>query len=195
MNPVLAAAVGRHRLRFMHCGGPVADRRQAADLHTALGAGPWAHAAPRLYTTYDGDRGALVRNTLGISYGRLPGGGVIELVECSPDDGDTPQNRLLRARPGLSHVAYWCDDVPATAAALLDAGATLWTASTVDAGAWPALLERGPAALVEQLAVGYLRLPDGELVELVATAMWPDAMVALLGEAVLDVFDDPRRPT
>jgi catechol 2,3-dioxygenase-like lactoylglutathione lyase family enzyme len=192
MSDLLSAAVRDHRLRFMHFGGPVADRRESAALHTALGAGPWAHAEPRAFTSYDGDRGALVRNTLAISYGRLPGGGVIELVETSPEDGDTPQNRLLAARPGLSHVAYWCDDVPATATALLDAGATLWTASTVDASAWPALLAQGTRALVRTLAVCYLRLPDAELVELVSTAMWPEGMAALLGEGVRAIFEDPR---
>jgi catechol 2,3-dioxygenase-like lactoylglutathione lyase family enzyme len=177
----------------MHVGGPVADRDHAVALHTALGAAPWAHAEPRTFTTYDGERGCLVVNTLRISFGRLPGGSVVELVEPSPDDGDTPQNRLLAARPGLSHVAYWCDDVPAAGSALLDAGATLWTASTVDASGWPALLEAGPRALLQALAVCYLRLPDGELIELVSTAMWPQALASLLGDALLDVLDDPHR--
>jgi catechol 2,3-dioxygenase-like lactoylglutathione lyase family enzyme len=194
MSELLTAAMREHRLRFMHVGGPVADRAQAVALHTALGAAKWAHGEPRSYTTYDGERGRLVNNTLRISYGKLPGGSVVELVEPSPDDGDTPQNRLLAERPGLSHIAFWCDDVPAAGSALLDAGATLWTASTVDAAAWPALLEAGPRALLQTLAVCYLRLPDGELVELVSTAMWPNTMAALLGDAVLDVFDDPRRP-
>jgi catechol 2,3-dioxygenase-like lactoylglutathione lyase family enzyme len=192
MSRLLAAAMRDHRLRLMHVGGPVADREQAVALHTAMGAAPWVHGEPRTYTTYDGDRGRLVENTLRISYGRLAGGGVVELVEPSPRDGDTPQNRLLAQRPGLSHVAFWCDDVAAAGTALLDAGATLWTASTVDAAAWPALLEQGPRALLQHLAVCYLRLADGELVELVSTAMWPRGMAALLGDAVLDVFADPR---
>jgi len=157
-------------LSLMHVGAVVSDLDRALAEHTALGAGPWAVTAPTSRPTFDGERRRVVEATTRLAFGRLPGGGVIELVEPDPGEHDTPQARLLRRGDGVNHVAYWCTSPAAAATPALDLGATVLTASLTDpdVALSPDIDDRD---LLELAATCYLRFPTGTVIELVGLAV------------------------
>lgn len=177
-------------LRFFHFGGPVADMDAAIAQYTALGAGPWAVSAPTELSTWDGERDRTVRSVLRIAFGRLPGGGAVELVQPVGGEPDAPQFRMLLAHPGLNHTGYWCPDVPATAERLIGLGASLVSATA------PAGVEWRPGAggvhdILPLLTVAHLRMPTGDVLELVSESLWPDALERLIGPGLRRVLEDP----
>lgn len=178
-------------LRFMHFGGPVADVEAAMAQYTALGAGPWALSQPTELSTWDGERGRVVRSVLRIAFGRLPGGGVVELVQPVGGEPDAPQFRMLLARPGLNHTGYWCPDVPATAERLIALGASLLTATAPAGVEWRPGGD-GVADILPLLTVAHLRMPTGDVCELVSESLWPDALERLMGPELRAVLEDPR---
>ncbi|MDQ7903719.1 VOC family protein [Phytohabitans sp. ZYX-F-186] len=173
------------RFAVMHVGGAVADLRAAMAEHERFGVGPWTVTAPRDFVTYDHAAGRVVRQRLALAFGRLPGGGAIELVGAGDDPHRGPQWRLLRSGAALSHVAYWCPDVPAAIAELVAGGAAIETLPAPDAA---------PRTLDERIAAartGYLLMPSGLRVELVDTALWGAPLRGLCGAGIEAVLDPP----
>jgi len=169
----------------MHVGGPVADLRAAMAEHARFGAGPWTVTAPREFVTYDHAAGKVVKQRLALAFGRLPGGGTIELVEAGGDPFRGPQWRLLQSGTALSHVAYWCVDVPAAIRHLVAGGATIETLPAPDAA---------PRTLDERIAMartGYVLMPSGLRIELVSTRLWGAPLRSLCGEHIEAVLDPP----
>lgn len=169
----------------MHVGGPVADLRTAMAEHARLGVGPWTVTAPRDFVTYDHAAGNVVKQRLALAFGRLPGGGAIELVEAGNDPYRGPQWRLLQRGIALSHVAYWCIDVPAAIRHLVAGGARIETLPAPDSAAHT-LEERIAAA-----RTGYLLTPSSLRVELVSTRLWGAPLRGLCGEEIEAVLDPP----
>jgi hypothetical protein len=175
-------------LRTMHVGAVVADIDLAVADHRRLGVDPWVCSAELRFRTYDGERRQVVEQAVRMAYGALPGGGSIELVEPDEATPESPQRRLLAAGPGVTHVAYWCDEVLAVADPLLGDGATVFTASV---GPDHDRLDLDdPRAVLAAAGAAYLRLPSGALVELVAAAVAP-SLVSMLGPEVTGVVPPP----
>lgn len=181
-------------LQLMHIGATVAQIEPAMALYDSLGAGPWAVSEPIDFTSYDGDRDAVVPQRLRLAFGRMPGGVSIELVEPGTTNG--PQGRLLAQRPGLNHVCYWTDTVSATGRALLDAGATVFAASSGAAGTWArGGRPGGLAGLIDAVPTATLRLPGGLLVEVLSCDMWHGGgLESFFGPAIRTVLDPPPPP-
>jgi hypothetical protein len=177
-------------LRFMHFGGPVADLDAAVAQYTALGAGPWAISQPMELSSWDGERNRVVRTVLRIAFGRLPGGGAVELIQPVGGDPEAPHQRQLLAHPGLNHTGYWCPDVPSTAQRLIERGATLATATAPAGVDWRPGSD-GVADILPLLTAAHLRMPTGDLCELVSESLWPDTLERLLGPEIRQVFADP----
>jgi hypothetical protein len=177
-------------LRFMHVGGPVSDLDAAMAQYTAIGAGPWAVSQPTELSTWDGERGRVARTVLRIGFGRLPGGGAVELVQPVGGDPEAPQFRALLAHPGLNHTGYWCPDVPSTAERLIALGATLFSATAPAGVAWRPGTD-GVRDILPLLTVAHLRMPTGDVCELVSESLWPDALERLMGPELRAVFPAP----
>lgn len=175
-------------LRLMHLGAVVADLDAAVSDHERCGVGPWVRSKPLRFRTFDGEHRRVVDQAVRMAYGALPGGGAIELVEPSDETPSSPQRRLLDAGPGVTHVAYWCEGVLAAAGALLEGGATVFSAS-VSAG--PGALDLDdPRAVLAAAGAAYLRLRTGAIVELVAAAVAP-SLLRMLGPGVAEVVPPP----
>lgn len=184
-----AEAERRLRLEPWHVGGVVADIRQAIADHLTLGAVGISDVATLDFDTYDGVAGAIVRETLDVAYVKLAAGrGAVELISPRERYPVGPQARLLRERPGLSHTAYWCDDLIEAATWFLGQGAELILAPLMGPAGSHAGLQWG--SVEELLAVSqtcYLRLRGGGIIELNPVAsrlgtpeIWGGEMLSLL---------------
>ncbi len=184
-----AGAERRLRLEPWHVGGVVADIRQAIAEHRMLGAVGVSDVATLDFDTYDGVAGTFVRETLDVAYVELAAGrGALELISPRERYPVGPQARLLRERPGLSHTAYWCDDLIEAATWLLGQGAELILAPLIGLSGSHAGLEWG--SVEELLTVSqtcYLRLRGGGIIELNPVAsrldmpqIWGGDMLSLL---------------
>ncbi|WP_432842588.1 VOC family protein [Dactylosporangium sp. CA-092794] len=177
------------RYTVMHVGGPVQDLAAAIAEHRRFGVGPWSVTEPREFRTYDHAAGREVTQRLSMAFGRLPGGGAVELVGAGDDPHRGPQWQLLQRGAALTHVAYWCPDVPAAIRDLVAGGATIETLPVAPGVAPASLGERISAA-----RTAYLLLPSGLRVELVDAGLWGAPLRALCGAGIDAVLDPPSTP-
>lgn len=178
----------------MHVGAVVADLDAAMADHERLGAGPWVTTAPRTFTTFDGEHATVVDQDVRVAFGALPGGGAIELVEPQASTPTCPQARLLAAGAGVTHMAYWCPDVAAHGAAVLDSGGQVFSVALPPGAPWrQALAADGPRGVLALGGAAYLRLASGALVELVSPAVRPGLRSAF-GPGLDAVLPEPAGP-
>jgi len=179
-------------LSLQHVGGPVVDLDAAVDEHRSLGFDAWVRSPSLELTSFDGEIGRFVRQSVRMAFGRGPSGLVVELIHVDPSTEEGPQARLLATHPGLSHVAFWCEDVPRAASLLLGEGASLVTAASPDPERWQALhAAQGVAGLLPELGACYLRLISGALVELVPTSLWGAPLEAVCGAGIGSILPAP----
>lgn len=175
----------RPDLELWHIGCAVADIGAWLRDEALLGATLVSDVARITIHTFDAARGLIEEETLDVAWVAYPDGkGTLELI--SPVS-DGPQARLLRNRPGTSHLAYWCRDFGQAAAYLMDNGAQLVLAVLAAPPSREQSMAQMPhAEVIAQSQTCYLRMPGGSVIEL-NTAASRDGMSMVWGEAVLDV--------
>jgi hypothetical protein len=179
------------RWDFMHIGSTVANVAVAVAMYQSLGFGPWVISDVVPFVSYDGAEDVVVDQPMVVAFGRIPGGGALELVQPMSENG--PQARMLQQRPGLNHIAYWCQNLSIGAKSLISSGARLFATSSPAVADWSSRGRPGHiAGLLDQVTTATFELPDGSLLELVATSMWVSGLPALFGAAVHDVIDRPH---
>ncbi len=189
----MAPAALEARLSFMHVGGLVDDLDVAMAEYSFLATAPWAVSDVLALATYDGEHRSIVEQHVRIAYGRLPGASAIELIEPLATSPDSPQARLMQRHPGITHHAYWCDDVPGAITELAARGARLFSAAVTDRDAWAERLEAdGEPGLVPLIDACYLELATGALIELVAESMLDGPLQRLLSPEITTVLPPPR---